>query len=1118
MTHQRKAFRALLTATLGLTVFLSGSGSSLAQPGKDLKGTSLAAESVHHIAALKSRGSEKVGVIVQLEDAPLASYTGGVTGLAATSPKATGAATLDVRSADSQAYLGHLARKQNDFEDSARRAVSNPQVTHRLDVVVNAVSMVVQADQVENLARVQGVKAILPDELLKLDTDRSPAFIGATDLWEELGGQANAGEGVIVGVLDTGIWPEHPSLSDVNPFGGPYPAPPPPRSGTRICQFSGGTNPGPAFTCNNKLIGAARFMSTYDQVVGLVPGEYTTARDDDGHGTHTSTTAAGNGRVQASIFGVDRGQVSGIAPRAHVIMYKVCGESGCFSSDSAAAVQQAINDGVNVINFSISGGRDPFTDTVELAFLDAYNAGVFVAAAAGNAGPTPDSTDHRGPWVTTVAASTHNRAFTSTATLRASNGDTLRLTGTTLTGGITAATPIELPNQATAATRLCGDVPNKNPFDTINKPFAGKIVVCERGVTGRVEKGFNVSRAGAVGMLLRNPVVQDQETDNHFIPTVHLDKPEGDQLLTFLGSHSGVTATFPAGAASRSQGDVMAAFSSRGGPGQSLGISKPDVTAPGVQILAGHSPQHIGIAGGPNGELFQAIAGTSMSSPQVAGAAALLKNSHPTWSPGEIKSALMTTAKSRVVKEDGRTPTTPFDDGSGRIDLSEESSADDPGITFSETGAGFLTKQNELWNANYPSIYVPRMPGIVTMDRTAHSQLTRNSRWDLRISEKPRDLQITVPDRIDVPARGDATFEIVIDARNVPIGEVRHSQIELRSGSRVLHMPVTIVRRQAVAELTKTCSPGTFARGATSVCEISATNTSFEPAAVTITDTLPNRLELVPGSVKGASQIGNSLSFKGVLAGARPPNVTIASAPGSSPAGYLPLSTIGIAPIAGLGDESIANLNVPAFTFAGQSYTSLGVVSNGYVVVGGGGSGDIQFVNQNLPNPARPNNTLAPFWTDLDLTKGGAVRVGVLTDGADTWIVVDFAGVPEFGTTTTNSFEIWIGVDGDAHPGEDITYTYGTLQGKGSEGLLTVGAENVSGNRGQNVYFNGVGTLPTSATELRVTGTAGAPGESHKITFTMRGVRSGAWTNYAMLTSNLFEGISVAMFGGEVTR
>ena len=195
----------------------------------------------------------------------------------------------------------------------------------------------------------------------------------------------------------------------------------------------------PPFACNHKLIGARRFMATYDAVVGLLPDEFPSARDDNGHGTHTASTAAGNGRVEASIFGVPRGRVSGIAPRAHVAAYKVCGFEGCFASDSAAAVQQAILDGVDVINFSISGGANPFSDAVELAFLDAYNAGVFVAASAGNAGPGADTTDHRSPWVTTVAASTQRRAFANTIALSADGGASLRSTATSVTDGVAHA-------------------------------------------------------------------------------------------------------------------------------------------------------------------------------------------------------------------------------------------------------------------------------------------------------------------------------------------------------------------------------------------------------------------------------------------------------------------------------------------------------------------------------------------------------------------------------------------------------------------------------------------------------------------------------------------------------
>ena len=238
-------------------------------------------------------------------------------------------------------------------------------------------------------------------------TDASPTFIGAPTIWSQVGGQALAGSGVRFASLDTGIWPEHPSFA-ANPSLPPRPTQ---NNGQPFkCVF--GDNPltraTDVFACNNKLIGGQPFINTYNIVVG---GEVypDSSRDSNGHGTHTSSTAAGDQVASAPIFGIERGPISGIAPGAQVLGYKVCGLQGCFSSDSAAAVAQAIKDGAKVINFSISGGTNPATDVTELAFLDAYHAGVFVAASAGNDGPTAGTANHVSPWVTSVAASTQTR-------------------------------------------------------------------------------------------------------------------------------------------------------------------------------------------------------------------------------------------------------------------------------------------------------------------------------------------------------------------------------------------------------------------------------------------------------------------------------------------------------------------------------------------------------------------------------------------------------------------------------------------------------------------------------------------------------------------------------------
>ena len=1047
----------------------------------------------------------RVPVVVDLEAEAIASYDGGVPGLAATSPRARGAKSLDLRSRAARDYGNYLRGTQDTFTQRLGQRVRDAKVTGRLDIVVGGVTALVRPDDIGAIASIPGVRAVYVDQPEQLLTNVSAEHIGAPAVWDQLGGQADAGEGVVVGVLDSGIWPEHPSVADPDPAGNAYPAPPAPVSGTRACEFSGGANPGSAFACNNKLIGADRFMATYDAVFGLLPTEFTTARDDNGHGTHTLTTAAGNGGVEATMFGTPRGTITGIAPRAHVIAYKVCGNQGCFPTDSVGAVQEAIRDGVDVINFSISGGANPYGDAVELAFLDAYNAGVFVSASAGNSGPGLNTTDHRGPWTMTVAASTSPRHFLTDITLTASNGDTLVLEGASITP------PSETPKPVVLATAAGSNALCVTPIPA--NSLTNQIVACQAG-PNRTLKSRNVLDGGGDGMLLYNATPAEVLTDNHWLPTVHVGA--GPAFLAFMASHSGVTATFSQGTAEAVQPDRVTYFSSRGGPGQTLGVSKPDVTAPGIQILAGATPVTATNAGGPS-ELFQSIAGTSMSSPHVAGSGALLAALHPDWTPGQIKSALMTTARTAgVTKSDGSAPFDAFDAGSGRVDLGAAAS---PGIVFDVAGADYLAHAADLQNTNYPSVFYPDFPGVGSVSRTARDTLGVSTAWRLTTTS-PADFEISVPKSITVPPNGSASFDIGLDASNVPVGQTRFGTITLRQskgGTRVLHMPVTVVRGQATIAITKACTPTELSEGDVTACNITLTNPTFNDATYTVTDKLPPQLKLDPASVTGATVVGiDTVTASGTIAAAQPPNVTIA--PGSSAAGgYLPLSAFGIAPISGVGDDTITNFNVPAFRFGGELWSQLGVSSNGYLVVGGGAGADNSINNQNFPNPARPNNTLAPFWTDLNPAAAGALRIATLTDGANTWIVVDWAGVREFSTAgNLHSFEVWIGITGDVSPGEDISYAFGPNTGNGDGGFLSVGAENRFGNRGGTIYFNGTGTLPANGTELRVTSTAGVP-SSLAISFEARaGDDLGPWTNCVTLVSSAFAGTSYSCVNGSI--
>ncbi|MBK8902721.1 MAG: S8 family serine peptidase [Anaerolineaceae bacterium] len=983
------------------------------------------------------------------------------------------------------------------------------QVTYEYDTVFNGLAVSrVSGASLDAITGIAGVTGIYLDQEMELNTDAGPQWIGAPTVWNALGGQENAGEGVIVGILDSGIWPENPSFADPDPNGNPYPAP----AQTYTCDLGSvqadGDDLGIDFDCNNKLIGAYRFMATFEANRVFMDDEFLTARDNDGHGSHTASTVAGNSNVDVTVLGNNMGLISGVAPRAQIIAYKVCGSvpgtSSCFGSDSVAAVEQAILDGVDVINFSIGGGSDPYNDIVEQAFSVAYDNGVFVSASAGNSGPGADTVAHRGPWTMTVAASTHDRGYVANVVLEA-DGETLTLDGVTITGGFGPA-PVVLA--ADYGDALCLE-----PFAP--GTFNGEIVVCERGINARVSKSFNVGEGGAGGMILYNPALQTLNTDSHWVPSIHIQNDAGAVLLDFMAAHSDVMGTLSGGLKATVQGDVMASFSSRGGSNQTLGISKPDVTAPGVNILAAYSPSVAEPIGVPS--IHSLLSGTSMSSPHTAGAGALLKALHPDWTPGQIKSALMMTATvDGVYKEDGVTPVDHYDVGSGRIDLN---AAGNPGLSISETAANFYLHEGDLWHSNYPSLYLPSMPGQITVQRTLHSELNYNANWFITV-EGDEDLIVDAPSMVRLRAGRNKTITIHVDASTVPVGETRMAVLLLTHGDHELRFPITIVREQAPVTIDKVCDSASLAPKEATECTITITNTSFDEANYSMSDLLPRGLFLVNGSVENANQNNRRLlTASGTLYGAAPSIVDAAVDPLASPAGYLALGGYSSTLDLGGSDESIVNVTVPAFVYADEVYNTIGVVSNGYIVVGGGTGADVDYVNQPIPSEDIPNNILAPFWTDLNPTFGGRILVNTLTNTVNSWIVVEWEAVSNYGDGELNTFQVWIGYGG----AEDISFVYGPQISDGDGGFLTVGAENKFGNTGGQIYYDGVGDAPAPSYpngdyEVDVFSTPGAPGETHVVTFKMFGMQPGDWTNCAEMTSDTFEGTAVSCFSGEISN
>jgi subtilisin family serine protease len=686
----------------------------------------IAATGAGNDQAPAAKGPSNNLYIVRMADYPVASYTGGVAGYAATKPGR--GSKLNPNDPNVVRYSSYLDQQHG----LALGRVGGRKV-YDYRYAFNGFAAELTSAQADALKSVPGVLSVQKDRLRPVDTTSTPAFLGLSapgGFWDQLGGVGSAGEGIVVGIVDTGIWPESLSFSDR-------------LNGKLVYQQLSGWNgkcvPGEDFTgsdCNQKLIGAQWYNQGFggDAAVKMTfPYEFASARGADGHGTHTASTAAGNNAVDALVDGQNMGKISGMAPRARVAAYKVCWgdgidvRSGCFETDSVAAIDQAVSDGVDVINFSIGGADTDFLDAVEVAFLFAADAGVFVAASAGNSGPAASTLEHPSPWLTTVAAGTKNQIFHGTVTL----GDGNVYTGLSVRGSAGPA-PLVLSSNVglagadpTLVARCYSDDGTGHALLDPAK-VAGKIVVCDRGGNARVDKSLAVLNAVGVGMVLANTSpAQSLNADFHSVPTVHVDSVSGTAIKTYAAKKKNPTATLVGGILDTVAAPDVAAFSSRGPSLASGDMLKPDIMAPGVDVLAATSPVLVD-------RDFDVLSGTSMSSPHIAGVGALMKQIHPDWSPAAIKSALMTTATQ--LRTDG-SPIAggPFAYGAGEV---VPNSAISPGLVYDagfNDWLAFLCGTGQLQasycpsiaidpsNLNHASIAIGALAGSQTVKRTAKS-------------------------------------------------------------------------------------------------------------------------------------------------------------------------------------------------------------------------------------------------------------------------------------------------------------------------------------------------------------------------------------------------------------
>ena len=721
------------------------------------------------------------------------------------------------------------------------------------------------------LSTMPGVKAITADEPMTLDTATTPTYLGINQpggAWSrtDAGGQAIKGENVIIGHVDGGVWPEDPSFSDrVDAQGKPV-APgspgtlvygPPPAAWNGVCQAGQGFT---AANCNNKLIGARYFNATWNQAVALGltrswSGDYVDSpRDADGHGTHTLSTAGGNENVSVTVSGAQF-TISGVAPRARVAAYKSCyvpadaqdnpQQGSCFQGDSVAAIEAAVADGVQVINFSISGSRTRVNDAVETAFAEASFAGVFVSASAGNSNVFPGNAStvaHVSPWIITVGNSTHNRYTVANVVLGSGasfNGPSFQTAGlpskplilATDAGVAPYASLSDADKLALGRCYISADGGSASARLDPAK-VAGKIVVCYRGGNVLVNKAEAAATAGAAGMVLQNlpagllPAPFDGATSNtvllqaYVLPTVHLPAANASAVVGYAAG-TGATASFTASVQANPPppNPVMSDSSSRGPNQYDLNVLKPDITAPGTDIIAAYTNESITpaqrqqiidgtLVPGPGANM---ISGTSMSSPHVAGAAALLRQANPTWSPWAIKSALMTSGLQNVKLASGAADPSPWGYGAGHLNPNV---ALDTKVVYDSTINDFVLYYFGLIGGrqlNLASLTHANVVGVGSLTRTLTNKGT--TPVTLNASGSIAGFDVTFqPATLTIPAGGSASYTVTLRRTSAPIevwqfGDVTWSA----AGGPALRSPLSAKASNivAIADVTDTRAVGT---------------------------------------------------------------------------------------------------------------------------------------------------------------------------------------------------------------------------------------------------------------------------------------------------------------------
>jgi|GEM_PF-378719 len=1087
--------------------------------------------------------------IVVFREAALASYDGGIPGYAKPE-RLTGKARMNVKGARAQAYVGYLKSRQSEHEANIGSALGRSvDVSFRMQHAVNAIVLVLSPTEAAAVASMPEVLFVEPVRDVPLDTDVGPAFIGAGPLWDGTNPGSTGpvrGEGTVIGVIDSGINFGSPSFAATDPIDA-YAHVNPLGAGTFLGTcVAGGDDAG---RCNAKLIGGYDFVCGAPGNTCGVAGirEEPGFGDTNGHGSHTASTVAGNNR-DVVVGGATR-RISGVAPRANVIAYDVCytntttGQGLCPTVSSAAAVDQAIADGVvDAINFSIGGGSSPWTEAVSLAFLSATNAGIYVATSAGNSGPGPNTMGHLEPWTASTAAAQHGRS----SFVFYLNG-----TGPGVVPANVAAVPV---NPGTGGVTFAASIPGTTPFvvspgvNTTSDAcaafpagtFTGAIALVRRGTCSFAIKANNAAAAGAVAMVLANNAAGGiiPSVPGTTIPVFGATQADGDNLRNW-GQANPTTATagipFPATVTPNTP-DQLAAFSSRG-PAGTFDLLKPDVTAPGVAVLAAVAGTTI--TGFENAvDLYN---GTSMASPHNAGSSLLLRQLKPTWSVPEIKSALEMTAKRTVLKEDGTSPATPFDMGGGRIRVDRAANA---GLLLHETTANF-TAANPATGGSTTALNIPSLakwncyPGCQFV-RTFRSPLATSKDWSASVTGVTGTVS---PSNFTVPAGGTVQLTITVDGTSYPVnGSFDFGWLELApqggTPDEGLNLPIAVaVQPQAIALNPPSQNVSLFA-GLLGSASFDVQNAGGYQLTWNVDQTgqgisSPTRADYL-GSGSGFRSVsftdpGNLAQFAAddmVLA--MPTTITAIAAQGFTVSGAALAAvatnlTWSIYPDAG-GVPAGNPQSAPAA--AVWTYTALPAAAgvstvNNYIRL------DLAAAGQNVMLPAgrywvvvNSRSTFANRWAWYSTTMtssggSGIATITVASDATGSWAADATAGLALQVEGTVACGASWIG---------STTAASGSLYGGVSEGLVTAlsAAALAPGTYGGAVCVaSSDPARPKVAEILSLTVTAPPAGTASQLVFTTPPAATGdagtAWSTQPAVTAQDIGGAAVTGYADPVT-